>query len=96
MWFRGATGQCGSFGSVRLSLSLFVLESAPTGPWQTPEKPFTGQANSEGAKEGPISWELSLKQAAHKKKEQGRLFQCLRTAGGLFNGCPTVTHTYKN
>lgn len=30
-----------------LSVSLclfFVFESAPTGPWQTPEKPFTVQA----------------------------------------------------
>lgn len=82
-------GQCGSFGFVRLSLSL----TAPTGYWQTLEKPFTVQTNSEAAKAGPMSWELGLKQAAHKN-EQERLFQCLRTAGGLFSNCPAVTHKH--
>lgn len=42
----GYEGQGGSFGSVSLSLSLFfVFESAPVGPWQTQEKPFTVQAD---------------------------------------------------
>lgn len=29
-----------------------------------------------------------------KKKKQGRLFQCSRAAGGLFNGCLTVARTH--
>lgn len=87
---RGLVGKCGSFGSVSLSLSLFVFESAPTGPWQTPKKPFTVQAISGQAKEGLISWELSLKQAAHKKRA-GEAVSVFKN--GLFNGCPTLTYT---
>ncbi len=84
-------GQCGTFGSVSLSLSLFVFESAPTGPWQTPEKPFTVHAVSEQAKEGPISWELSLKQAAHKKKkEQGEAVSVFKNGWGSVQWLPNT------
>ena len=63
MWFKGSTGS----GAVSLPFVSICLWVGPTDPWQTPEKPFTVWA----AEEGPISWELSPKQASQKRGSRG-------------------------
>lgn len=86
MWFKGAAG---AVRQLWICQSLFVFESAPTGPWQAPEKPFRVQPIFEQTKGGPISWELIQKQAAP-------FFFFLKRAVSVFKNGWMVCDTHPN
>lgn len=93
-WCGGYRGRGGSFGSVSLSLSLFCLWIGPHWPLADSGEAIYSAGNLNEPKKGQFHGNWVWNRQRIKKKKQGRLFQCSRAAGGLFNGCLTVARTH--
>ncbi len=92
-WFRWATRQQ-LWIRPPLFVSFLSLNRPPLALGRLQRSHFTVQAIWTSQRRGQFHGNWVWSRQCIKKNEQGRLFQCLKAAGGLFNGCPTVTHTH--